>query len=129
MNETVANVILFLFVVVWAILIGRWVWNKKAKSRLEKEVPRDVRQLIEPAREIQQKYWTSNPDEKKHFLEKGGDDLSWDESLRLLHLTCLEMLSDDPGREQLMLEEESENKKDKAKRFHNFRHFRHFRSL
>ena len=68
----------------------------------------DLRQLIEPAREIQQKYWTLNPDEKKHLLEKGIDDLSWDESLRLLHLTCLEMLSDGPGREQLMLEEEPE---------------------
>ena len=61
-------------------------------------------------REIQQKYWTPNLDEKKNLLEKGIDDLSWRESLRLLHLTCLEMLSEGIGREQLMLE----GKPDKA---------------
>lgn len=108
MNEMIANVIAFLFVTVWAILIGRRIWLKKAKSRLENDVPRDVRQLAEPAREIQQKYWTPNPDEKRNLLKKGIDDLSWEESLRLLHLTCLEMLSDGAGREQLMLAEISE---------------------
>ncbi len=59
---------------------------------------------VKLGREIQQKYWTANADEKKHLLEKGIDDLSWDDSLRLLHLTCLEILSNGPGREQLMLE-------------------------
>ncbi len=61
MDETTANVIAFLFVLVWAILIGRRIWLKKTKSRLENDVPKDVRQLIEPAREIQQKYRTPNP--------------------------------------------------------------------
>lgn len=111
MNETVANIILILF---GAILIGRWIWLKKAKSRLEKDEPRDVRQLIEPAREIQQQYWTPSPDEKKHFLKKGIDELSWNESLRLLHLSCLEMLSDGAGKDQLMLEEKSENESSEA---------------
>lgn len=39
MNETVANIILILF---GAILIGRWIWLKKAKSRFKKDVPSDV---------------------------------------------------------------------------------------
>lgn len=63
---------------------------------------------VKLGREIQQKYWTPNPHEKQNLLDKGIDDLSWEESLRLLHLTCLEMLSDSPGREQLMGEEISE---------------------
>jgi hypothetical protein len=55
-------------------------------------------------REAQQKYWTPDHEEKEHLQEKGLNDLSWDELLRLLHLACLEMLSEGAGREQLMLE-------------------------
>jgi hypothetical protein len=63
---------------------------------------------VKLGREIQQKYWTANADEKKLLLEKGIEDLSWEDSLLLLHLTCLEMLSNGPGREQLMLEGQPE---------------------
>ena len=71
----------------------------------ESEVPKDGLQLFKRARAIQQKYWTPNPDEKKRLLEKGFENLAWDETLRLLHLACLEMLSDGPCREQLLDEE------------------------
>jgi hypothetical protein len=58
--------------------------------------------IIEPAAIIQQKYWTPNPDEKKSLLEKGSDDLGWEQALRLLHLTCLELLSDGSCKEQFI---------------------------
>ena len=51
MDETIANVIAFLFVIVWAALIGRGIWLKKTKSRSENEVQEGGRPLIEPARE------------------------------------------------------------------------------
>lgn len=63
---------------------------------------KNVKHLLEPAREMQQEYWTPNPDEKEGLLEKGIDQLTWKESLRLLHLACLEMLTESPCREQLM---------------------------
>ena len=60
MDETIANVIAFLFVIVWAALIGRRIWLKKTKSRSENEVQEDGRPLIEPAREKQKKYRPQN---------------------------------------------------------------------
>jgi hypothetical protein len=51
----------------------------------ESEVPKDGQQLFKKARAIQQKYWIPYPDEKKRLLEKGFDNLAWDETLRLLH--------------------------------------------
>lgn len=63
--------------------------------------------FIERAASIQQNYWTPNPDEKKRLLEKSADDLSWEQVLRLLHLTCLEMLSDGSCKEQLIGDSES----------------------
>ena len=63
---------------------------------------KNVKHLLEPARQMQQKYWTPNLDEKESLLEKGIDQLTWNESLRLLHLACLEMLTESPCREQLM---------------------------
>ena len=71
----------------------------------ESDVPRNVRQLVERALAIQQNYWTPNPDEKKRLLEKSIDDLAWEEALRLLHLACLEILSDGPCKKQLLDEE------------------------
>ena len=60
MDETLANVIIILFVVVWATLIGRRIWLKKTKSRSENDVPEDGRPLIKPAPEKQQKSRTQN---------------------------------------------------------------------
>ena len=68
----------------------------------ESEISIDGQQLFKRARAIQQKYWTPNPDEKKRLVEKGFDNLAWDETLRLLHLACLEMLSDGPFKEQFL---------------------------
>lgn len=60
MDETVARIILILF---GALLIGRWIWHKKAKSKLQKDVPEDEHPLIEPVREIQKKDRTQNPND------------------------------------------------------------------
>jgi Flp pilus assembly protein TadD len=60
-----------------------------------------TKKFIEQAASIQQNYWSPNADEKKRLLENSVDDLSWEQALRLLHLICLEMLSDGPCKEQL----------------------------
>jgi hypothetical protein len=110
MYTTIAIVIAIL-VVAAVIIVGRRIWSGESEPESESDapkgsdVPKDIQRLIKRARAIQQKYWTSNPDEKKRLLMKGIDDLAWDKALRLLHLACLEILSDSPGREQLVNEE------------------------
>lgn len=66
--------------------------------------------FIEQAYAIQQNYWTPNPDEKKSLLENNVDDLSWEQALRLIHLICLEMISDGPCKEQFIGVGHSESK-------------------
>jgi hypothetical protein len=76
--------------------------KKSFKVHKKSDTPKDLRRMIERVRVIQQNYWTPNPDEKKRLRMKGVDDLAWGEALRLLHLVCLEMLSNGPCREQLL---------------------------
>jgi hypothetical protein len=79
--------------------------QKELELQEESEVSKDLQQLAKRARAIQQKYWTPNPAEKKRLLEEDFENLSWDETLRILHLACLVMLSDGSCREQLLDEE------------------------
>lgn len=110
MNTAIAIILVFLVVAI-AILMGRKIWSGETEPEVAADVPKesdspqDVQQLIKQARAIQQKYWTPNHEEKKRLLMKGIDDLSWDEALRLLHLACLEMLSDGVCKEQLLNED------------------------
>ncbi len=60
---------------------------------------------VDQARLIQQHYWMPNPIEKQHLLEKGIVNLAWPETLRLLHLVCLDLLSQGTGQDQLMSDE------------------------
>jgi len=56
--------------------------------------------LVEPiaaeglCRKLQQDYWSFDGMEKKELVRKPIEDLSWPQTLRLLHLACLEMLGD-----------------------------------
>ena len=101
MNTTIAIIIVLLVVaVVILVKLKKLNWESEPESELdipreseiqkelevpeESEVPKDGQQLFKKARAIQQKYWTSNPDEKKRLLEKGFDNLASDETLRLL---------------------------------------------
>ena len=92
MNTTIAIIIVFVLVAV-AILMGRRFLSRESEpeteydvpkeyevpmeSDVQKEadVPRNVRQFVERAPVIQQKYWTPNHDEKKRLLWKSIDDL------------------------------------------------------
>lgn len=115
MTKTIAIVFVVL-VVAAVIIVRRKIRSGEPESESESEVPeesdvpmesdipKNVRRLMERARSVKQKYWTPNSDEKKRMLMKGTDELAWDEVLRLLHLTCLEMFSDGLCREQLVNE-------------------------
>jgi hypothetical protein len=98
-------IVIAILVLAAAIIVGLKIWSGESEPESESEVQKDAKQLVERACAIQQQYWTPNPDEKKRLLMKGIDDLAWDEALRLLHLACLEILSDGPCREQLVNEE------------------------
>jgi hypothetical protein len=104
MYTTIA-IVIAIVVVAAAIIVGLKIWRGESEPVSNSDVPKDAKQVVERARAIQQQYWTLNPDEKKRLLEKGVDDLAWDQALRLLHLACLEMISDGSGREQLDSEE------------------------
>ena len=65
----------------------------------------EVRAAMERAKEIQQRYWRPDAGAKKRLLRKKPADLEWAGALRLLHLTCLETLTESPGREQLQRED------------------------
>jgi hypothetical protein len=53
----------------------------------------------------QRTYWTYNSAEKAALLNRYPDSLSWPETLRLHHLSCLELLNSQEGKAQLMTEQ------------------------
>lgn len=57
--------------------------------------------MVERARELQQNYWTPNSAEKNRLASIGLDQLDWDQTMRLIHLTCLELVSQGPVKQQL----------------------------
>lgn len=89
------------------VLVSYWLASRvrHAESESASDVPKEAQQLLERARALQQKYWTPNPDEKRRFLERSVDELKWDETLRLLHLVCLDMISSGSCKDQLVSEE------------------------
>ena len=86
-------------------LPGRSEISNDSETQKETELPSDRQKIFEKARLIQERYWSPNPAEKKRLLLKGIDGLAWQKSLRLLHLACLEMLSEGHCKEQFLDEE------------------------
>lgn len=70
-------------------------FRKKTPSEQQQASPDEV---VRGALELQQSYWTFDPEEKDALLQRRAepDGLSWPERLRLHHLACLEMLGDQP---------------------------------
>jgi len=53
-----------------------------------------------PMVRMHREYWTFSPEEKAELLSRHPKGLSWPETLRLHHLSCLEMLATDAGKRQ-----------------------------
>ena len=70
----------------------------------------NTRELVEQARALQTQYWSANADEKQRLIAEGVDSLNWEKSLRLLHLTCLDLISTGPGKDELASDDPSDTK-------------------
>jgi hypothetical protein len=102
MYTTIAIVVAGVTLAVAIILkVQRKTGVAMAKPASGSNKPKGGEQLVERARRIQQEYWTPNREEKTRLLEKNVDDLPWEDTLRLLHLVCLEIVSNGAAREQL----------------------------
>jgi hypothetical protein len=64
-----------------------------------------AQELTKRCRELQQDYWTFDAEEKERLLKQNPERLSWNDTLRLLHLSCLELLGTDEGQKQLLAKE------------------------
>jgi hypothetical protein len=62
---------------------------------------------INPLQQLQLEYWTYNPSEHQSLVAR-GEDLSWNEWLRLHHLNCLELLQTDEGRKLFEAQDSNE---------------------
>lgn len=64
--------------------------------------PGETDQTLEMARKLQTNYWSLDADELFRLRSRSLGDLTWEQRFRLLHLVCLEMLSQDSVKKQLM---------------------------
>jgi len=62
-------------------------------------------QHAQAAKNLQVAYWSPDPDALAWLRSQPLDALTWEERLRLLHLACLDLLSQDSVRQQLMSDE------------------------
>ena len=108
MSWIVTAIILVVVIVVVAVMIAmrsKIPQPPRPSDETASQAPNEAEGIVEAARRLQTDYWSLDPDEFNRLREPPVESLPWERRLRLLHLACLDMLSEDAIKRQLMSEE------------------------
>jgi hypothetical protein len=105
MGWTIGAVIIVVAVV--AIIVVRSRSTRLARKSGEKmsQVAEETDTAMQAARKLQTDYWSFKADDFARLSAQPIESLTWEQRLRLLHLVCLDLFSQESIRRQLMSEE------------------------